>query len=69
MKIYLDDVRLRVNSKIYDQRDYFKRQEHEAVRQMVALPEGLEKQSAEGTVEYFRTQFFHYNALCNEAKP
>ena len=56
-------------SKIHDLRDYYKRQEHEAVRQMVALPEGLEKQSAEGTVEYLRQCYYHYNALCNEAKP
>ena len=52
---------------IHDLRDYYKRQEAEAVRLMLALPDGIEKQSAEGTVEYFRTQFFHYTALCDEA--
>ena len=58
-----------MSSSIHELRDYYKRQEAEAVRLMVALPEGLNKQSAEGTVEYFRRQFYHYNALCNSAKP
>ena len=54
---------------IHDLRDYYKRQEHEATRLMVAQPEGMQKQSAEETVAYFRDRFFHYNALCAAAKP
>ena len=61
--------RRRVNSKIHELRDYYKRQMYEAVRLMVALPEGAEKRSAEDSVEYFRTQFYHFVALCNGAKP
>lgn len=51
---------------IHDLRDYHKRQEQEAVRLMMALPEGVEKRSAEDSVEYFRDRFMHYTALFNE---
>jgi len=54
---------------IHDLRDYYKRQEDAAVRLLVAQPEGLNKQSAEEAVSYFRNRFFHFNALCAEAKP
>lgn len=52
---------------IYDLRDYYKRQKQEAERLMMALPEGIEKQSAEEAAEEFRLRFMHYTALCNEA--
>lgn len=52
---------------IHDLRDYYKRQEAEAVRLMLALPDGIEKQSAEDAVEEFRLRFMHYTALCDEA--
>lgn len=58
-----------MNSKIHELRDYYKRQMYEAVRLMMALPEGVEKRSAEDSVEYFRTQFYRFVALCNGAKP
>ena len=53
----------------HDFRDYYKRQEAQAALQMVAQPEGLNKQSAEEALEYFRKMYYHYNALCNEAAP
>lgn len=53
----------------HDLRDYYKRQEAQAAMLMVAQPEGLQKQAAEEAFEYFKTQYYHYNALCNEAKP
>jgi len=53
----------------HDLRDYYKRQEDAAVRLMIAQPDGLSKQSAGEAVTYFRDRFFHFNALCMEAKP
>ena len=53
----------------YDLRDYYKRQEAQAALLMVAQPEGLQKQSAEEAFDYFRTLYYHYNALCSESKP
>lgn len=53
----------------HDFRDYYRRQEAQAALQMVALAEGLNKQSAEEAFEYFKGLYYHYNALCQEAKP
>jgi len=53
----------------HDLRDYYKRKEAEATRQMVAQPEGILKQSAEDSLEYYRRMRMHYEAECAKLKP
>jgi hypothetical protein len=45
--------------------DYYTLMEKRATLQMVALAEGIEKQSAEECLEYFRGWRMHYTVLCN----
>lgn len=53
----------------HDLRDYYKRQELEAARHMVAQIEWAQRRSAEEAVEYFRAQKLHYEELCVAASP
>lgn len=50
---------------IHELRDYYKVQEVKATMQLVALEEGLNKQSCEEAVEYYRTHRCYYERLCS----
>lgn len=54
---------------VHDLRDYYKRQEAAAARQMVAQIDWAQKRSAEEALEYFRAQKLHYEELCIAASP
>lgn len=53
----------------HDLLTYYTVQEAKATRQMVALPEGVQKQSAEECLDYFRRMRMHYASVCAKAKP
>lgn len=50
---------------IHELRDYYKTQEAKATRQLVALVEGINKQSCEEAVEYYRKHRCYYERLCS----
>jgi len=62
-------LRLAKYASPHDLRDYYKRAEGNAAVQLVALPDGIEKQSAEETWVYMRGQHYKYAALCANVKP
>ena len=50
---------------IHQLRDYYRLQETKATKQLVALEDGLNKQSCEEAVEYYRKHRYYYEHLCS----